>query len=103
MNQCPWIVFAGGGTGGHLFPALAVVESIRRRGTTFDVSFFCTDKKIDHDILSTAGVDAVPLTVQPFPARPWSWFGFYRRWRESIGLCRRRFTPRRPPAATGRA
>jgi UDP-N-acetylglucosamine--N-acetylmuramyl-(pentapeptide) pyrophosphoryl-undecaprenol N-acetylglucosamine transferase len=97
----PWIVFAGGGTGGHLFPALAVVESLRQRGTDVDVSFFCTDKKIDHDILTTAGVNSVPLSVQPFPSRPWNWLSFYRSWRHSVGVCRAQFKARRPAAVIG--
>ena len=98
-----WFVFAGGGTGGHLFPALAVVEELRRRPTPVDVTFFCTQRPIDRDILGKAGIEARPLTVQPFPSplRPWQWPTFYLRWRESVALCMRAFRERRPAAVIG--
>lgn len=101
MKTTPWFVFAGGGTGGHLFPALAVVESLRSRGSPVDASFFCTQRPIDRDILGRAGVEAVPQSVTPVPSRPWKWPGFYLRWRESVGLCVRRFRERPPIAVVG--
>lgn len=101
MSSNPWFVFAGGGTGGHLFPALAVVESLRASGSPVDVSFFCTQRPIDRDILGTAGIDAVPQVVQPVPPKPWHWPGFLLQWRQSVGACRRRFTQRRPAAVIG--
>ncbi|MHC4673401.1 MAG: glycosyltransferase, partial [Planctomycetota bacterium] len=51
MTGRPWFVFAGGGTAGHLFPALGVVESLRSRGVAIDISFFCTGRPIDREVL----------------------------------------------------
>lgn len=96
-----WFVFAGGGTGGHLFPALAVVEVLRERGLPVDVSFFCTDRPIDRDVLGKVQLEARPLSVLPFPSRPWRWPRFLWRWRQSVAACKRAFKSRRPAVIVG--
>lgn len=96
-----WFVFAGGGTGGHLFPALAVVELLRERSLPVDVSFFCTQRPIDRDVLGKVQTDARPLSVLPFPTRPWAWPRFLWRWRHSVAVCRRAFGQRRPAVIVG--
>lgn len=103
MPTNPWFVFAGGGTGGHLYPALAVVEALRADGQPADVTFFCTPRPIDRDILGKAGLEAIPQVVAPVPSvkKPWQWPGFYLKWRQSVGACMERFHQRRPAAVVG--
>lgn len=101
MSRSHWFVFAGGGTGGHLFPALSVVESLRRIGGTAEVSFFCTARPIDRDILGAAGVEAVPQCVLPFPAKPWLWPRFLLKWNQAVRFCMRQFSQRRPAVVVG--
>ncbi len=100
MSDRPWIVFGGGGTGGHLFPALSVVEWLRT-GEAVDVTFYCTKRPIDRDILDKAGIPGEPLPVRPFPSRPWQVPGFWLNWRRSVAHCMRAFTERRPAAVVG--
>ena len=50
------LAIACGGTGGHLFPGLAVAEAVRRRG--HEVSFFISTKAVDRRALSGAGIGA---------------------------------------------
>ncbi len=101
MTERTQIVFAGGGTGGHLFPALAVVESLRSREPDIDIRFFCTEKPLDRDILTAAKVPAVPLGVQPFPSSPWRWPSFWLHWQQSVKLCIRRFQQCPPGVVVG--
>ena len=61
------LVIACGGTGGHLFPGLAVAEAVRRRG--HEVSFFISPKAVDRRALEGAGEMVHGVEI---PAVGWS-------------------------------
>jgi UDP-N-acetylglucosamine--N-acetylmuramyl-(pentapeptide) pyrophosphoryl-undecaprenol N-acetylglucosamine transferase len=62
--------FAGGGTGGHIYPALAVAERIIRTDPTAEIHFFCSTRNIDRHILGQTGFKYTALSVRTFSARP---------------------------------
>jgi len=101
MNSRPWFVFAGGGTGGHLFPALGIVEHLRQQQPDIDITFFCTNRPIDQEILGKAAIHATPQSVQPVPAIKWRWPSFLWHWQRSIASCVRTFRQRRPAVVIG--
>jgi UDP-N-acetylglucosamine--N-acetylmuramyl-(pentapeptide) pyrophosphoryl-undecaprenol N-acetylglucosamine transferase len=49
------IVFAGGGTGGHLFPALAVAEELRRRRPAASINFIGSKRGLEQVLVPRAG------------------------------------------------
>jgi UDP-N-acetylglucosamine--N-acetylmuramyl-(pentapeptide) pyrophosphoryl-undecaprenol N-acetylglucosamine transferase len=49
------IVIAGGGTGGHLFPGIAIAEELRRRDESTEVLFFGTAHGIEASIVPREG------------------------------------------------
>lgn len=59
------IMVAGGGTGGHLFPGLAVVEELRRRIPGLEVKFVGTARGIEARILPNRGESLELLNVTP--------------------------------------
>lgn len=59
------IMVAGGGTGGHLFPGLAVVEELRRRIPGLQVRFVGTARGIEARILPERGEQLDLLKVTP--------------------------------------
>jgi UDP-N-acetylglucosamine--N-acetylmuramyl-(pentapeptide) pyrophosphoryl-undecaprenol N-acetylglucosamine transferase len=59
------IMVAGGGTGGHLFPGLAVVEELRRRVPGLEVKFVGTARGIEARILPVRGEALELLNVTP--------------------------------------
>jgi UDP-N-acetylglucosamine--N-acetylmuramyl-(pentapeptide) pyrophosphoryl-undecaprenol N-acetylglucosamine transferase len=59
------IMVAGGGTGGHLFPGLAVVEELRRRVPGLEVRFVGTARGIEARILPSRGEALELLNVTP--------------------------------------
>jgi UDP-N-acetylglucosamine--N-acetylmuramyl-(pentapeptide) pyrophosphoryl-undecaprenol N-acetylglucosamine transferase len=63
------IIVAGGGTGGHLFPGLAVVEELRRRQPSVDVLFVGTERGIEARVLPKRGERLATLDVRPLKGR----------------------------------
>lgn len=62
--------FAGGGTGGHIYPALAVAERIVELDPGAKVRFLCSGREIDSRILGQSGFDYTPLPMTGFSFRP---------------------------------
>src|SRR3977135_853056 len=81
-------IIACGGTGGHLFPGIAVAEVLRQRG--HEVLLFVSEKEIDSLALSTRSqfrFEKLPTVGFPSLYSP-KIFGFIRRFAESLSRCR---------------
>jgi UDP-N-acetylglucosamine--N-acetylmuramyl-(pentapeptide) pyrophosphoryl-undecaprenol N-acetylglucosamine transferase len=63
------VVIAGGGTGGHLFPGIAVGEALRARGVT-EILFVSAGRGAWREILDRAGFAWRSLPVRGFGRRP---------------------------------
>ncbi len=72
-------IFSGGGTGGHLYPGLAVAEELTARRPQAKVVFACSNRPIDRRILDPLPYAIVPQPVRPFPAHPGDGRVFWRR------------------------
>ncbi|MGH7938838.1 MAG: undecaprenyldiphospho-muramoylpentapeptide beta-N-acetylglucosaminyltransferase [Chthoniobacterales bacterium] len=94
------VVIACGGTGGHLFPGLAVAEVLRERG--HEVLVFISEKEID--TLATEGhpfrFEKLPTIALPSPFSP-AILGFVRRFNDSLSLCRAIYRNFHPQAVLG--
>ncbi len=49
------VIIAGGGTGGHIFPAISVAEEILKRSGSNEVLFVGTKKGLENELLSKRG------------------------------------------------
>jgi UDP-N-acetylglucosamine--N-acetylmuramyl-(pentapeptide) pyrophosphoryl-undecaprenol N-acetylglucosamine transferase len=63
------VLVAGGGTGGHLFPGIAVVEELRRRLPQVEVLFAGTERGIEARVLPQIGERLRTLDVKPLAGR----------------------------------
>lgn len=88
----PTILFAGGGTGGHIYPALAVAERLADHDVTVESHFAVSDRAIDASILNEADLPYTPLTVRPLPRRPWHVLRFIGCYYQSKAAARKLMT-----------
>lgn len=63
------IIVAGGGTGGHLFPGLAVVEELMRRAPGLDVTWVGTARGIEARVIPARQLRFEALVVTPLKGR----------------------------------
>jgi len=63
------IVFAGGGTGGHLFPGLAVAREFQRRDGQTEILFIGTEQGIEYRVLPKEGFKLETLAVKGMKGR----------------------------------
>lgn len=80
----PSILFSGGGTGGHIFPALAIADAIGALHSDATFTFLCSDRPIDRAILTKADADFLPSPARPFGARPKAITRFAAGWRPAV-------------------
>lgn len=83
------ILLAGGGTGGHIFPNLAILERLREAmGERVAAHFLVSERTVDAAILDAVGESYTPLPAQPFGTRPaalWRCLLAYRQSMEQVG------------------
>ncbi|HYE19506.1 MAG TPA: UDP-N-acetylglucosamine--N-acetylmuramyl-(pentapeptide) pyrophosphoryl-undecaprenol N-acetylglucosamine transferase [Tepidisphaeraceae bacterium] len=95
------IVFAGGGTGGHLYPGIAVAEALRTRSPDTRVLFLCTTRDIDRVILQPTGFEFVEQPIERPTRSVGGLLRFWKSWRETKELVRRVLKERKPDAVVG--
>jgi len=62
------VVFAGGGTGGHLYPAIAIADALRARRA--QVTFIGTADRLEARIVPEAGYELRTIAARALPRRP---------------------------------
>jgi len=65
------LIIAGGGTGGHLFPGIAVARAVKARMRDPEILFVVGGRRMETDILSRAGFKAVSIDVEGIKGRGW--------------------------------
>ena len=101
MPQSTTILLAGGGTGGHLYPGLAVAEALRVSMHDATILFLCTRRDIDKVILEPTGFEFIPQPIVPPVTTVGGLLRFWKSWRETKDLVRQVLRERRPMAVLG--
>lgn len=97
----PVYIFAGGGTGGHLFPGLATAAALQRRAPDAQIIFLTTTRPIDRDLIEPTGFSQITQSVRPWPAKLRDVPGFYLAWRASLRSAAQVMRAHQPRAVLG--
>lgn len=81
MNGALGVIFAGGGSGGHLYPGIAIAERLPERA---DAMFVCSDRAIDRAILAREARPFSPSPAAPLSVRPRGLVRFLGRWGQAV-------------------
>lgn len=66
------VIFAGGGTGGHLYPGLAIARALKRADPLVEPFFIGARRGIERDVLPQVGFAFELLDLHPlYRSRPW--------------------------------
>src|SRR5690606_30005456 len=60
------IIIAGGGTGGHIFPAIAIANALKKRDSTIEILFAGAKGKMEMEKVPQAGYKIVGLDIAGF-------------------------------------
>ena len=60
------VIISGGGTGGHIFPAIAIADEIKRRNPNAEILFVGANGKMEMEKVPQAGYKIKGLTIVGF-------------------------------------
>jgi len=70
MNKKLKIIVSGGGTGGHIFPAISIANEIREMIPDCEFLFVGAEGRMEMERVPAAGYNIVGLPVMGFPRKP---------------------------------
>ena len=94
-SKTPFVAIACGGTGGHLFPGLAVAEQLKLRGC--DVALLVSLKDVDQQAVKSAH-DMEIFMLPAVGLQNRNYFSFAGSFVKSLFAARKSFRQRRPDA-----
>ncbi len=100
-STSPLFLFAGGGTGGHLFPGLAVAAALQSREPSARFQFVGSERSLEKALVIQHGYDHRTLPSEPLTQlwrRPWSFA--WRNWR-AYRIAQEWLQAERPTAVIG--
>ena len=101
MKSGSTIIFAGGGTGGHLYPGVAVAAALKKQQPDLKILFLCTTRQIDQIILEPTGFEFIAQPIVPPEKSVGGMLKFWKSWRDTKDLVSKILKERSPAAVIG--
>lgn len=96
------ILVSGGGTGGHIFPALSIANALKRRNAKTEILFVGAENRMEMERVPAAGYKIVGLPVSGFDRRRlWRNIKVMYRLFKSMKIARKVLKDFRPDMAVG--
>lgn len=96
------VILSGGGTGGHIFPALAIANEIRKRNPAAEILFVGALGRMEMEKIPAAGYKIIGLPVIGFPRKPGlKMITFVIRLMKSASIARKVVREFKPQVAIG--
>lgn len=96
------ILISGGGTGGHIFPALSIANAIKRKHPQAKILFVGAENRMEMQRVPDAGYDIIGLPVAGFDRkRIWKNFGVLIKLWKSMRKARKIVRDFKPDIAIG--
>lgn len=74
----PTILFVGGGSGGHIYPNVAVHERLNELGVGIDGRYIVSERTIDDSILKKLELRGHAISALPLSVKPSGFIKFYK-------------------------
>src|SRR5690606_5736888 len=101
MTDTKTYIFAGGGTGGHLYPGISVAQALVKRMPEARPLFLCTKREIDRIILKPTGFEFIEQPIIPPVRTIGGLLRFWEGWRHTKDLVKQVLRDRHPTAVLG--
>ena len=63
------IIVSGGGTGGHIYPAISLIEELKKRDENNKILYVGTEKGLESSIVPNLGIDFKTIHVRGIPRK----------------------------------
>lgn len=63
------VILSGGGTGGHIYPALAIGEALKKRVEDVDILYVGKKDSMEEELAKKEGLKFAPVHIQGFPRK----------------------------------
>lgn len=60
------VIISGGGTGGHIFPAISIANALKQKDNTIEILFVGAEGKMEMEKVPAAGYEIIGLPVRGF-------------------------------------
>ncbi len=66
LKQSLKIIISGGGTGGHIFPAISIANALKQKDSSIEILFVGAEGKMEMEKVPAAGYEIIGLPVRGF-------------------------------------
>ena len=96
------VIVSGGGTGGHIFPAISIANELKERLPEVEILFVGALGKMEMERVPAAGYRIIGLPVMGFPRKvSFKMLGFFWKLYQSMRLAKKVISEFKPDVAIG--